>query len=152
MDKTQLMILDLRAPLFYIKADNIPVNSINKELVEENEEVLLCYMLNLQESRSIEPNNEKFLDKPAFIGKKAPYLAQNASNSNVITLPAKKYLFSQYRAAEPLNREEWLNAAIEQQKDGLWERNKPENTLYIRYLYEDGMFVTQLFRPLAESG
>jgi hypothetical protein len=46
-----------------------------------------------------------------------------------------------------LNREEWLDMALEQQKDGLWERYKPENRLYVRYLFEDGCPVTQLFRP-----
>jgi hypothetical protein len=37
--------------------------------------------------------------------------------------------------------------AIEQQKDGLWERLKPGNRLYLRILSEDGSPVTQLFRP-----
>jgi hypothetical protein len=43
---------------------------------------------------------------------------------------------------------EWLDMAIEQQKDGLWERHKPESRLYLRFLFEDGRYVTQLLRPL----
>jgi hypothetical protein len=37
--------------------------------------------------------------------------------------------------------------AIEQQKDGLWEQLRLGNHLYIRYLFEDGSPVTQVFRP-----
>jgi len=155
MDNILPMKLDLCAPLVYVKIDNIQENKINKELVSQNEEILICYAINSRESSMIEPDKEKFLDKLLFIGRKTPGSIPNEQNfsSNisefVITaLPAGKYLFNQYRAAEPLNQKEWLDMAIEQQKDGLWERYKLENMLYIRFLFEDGAFVTQVFRPL----
>jgi hypothetical protein len=62
-----------------------------------------------------------------------------------LQLPAGQYLLVQQRKF--LGREECIHLAVEQQKDGLWERFVPENRLYIRYLIEDGSPVTQLFRP-----
>jgi hypothetical protein len=56
------------------------------------------------------------------------------------------YLFDQQRSA--LNRAECTDMAIEQQTDGLWERLRPGNRVYIRRLFEDGSPVTQIFRPL----
>jgi len=144
------MKLDLRAPLIYERADNITENDFKKELIDENREILLCYTLNIQESRSIEPDQYKFLDSLSFIGRKTPCSAQNASNSIIVALPAGKYLFNQCRALKPLDREEWLYLAIEQQKDGLWERHNPDSRLYVRYLLEDKAFVTQVFRLLKE--
>jgi hypothetical protein len=44
-------------------------------------------------------------------------------------------------------REECLQLAIKQQKDGLWEKHRLESRLYIRRLFEDGSTVTQVFRP-----
>jgi hypothetical protein len=68
-------------------------------------------------------------------------------NKAAIQLPAGKYLFVQRR--EALNREDCLALAAEQQKDGLWERFALTEKLYVRYLFEDGKPVTQLFRPLS---
>jgi hypothetical protein len=80
-----------------------------------------------------------------FIGQKV-----DTNDAATVSLPLGKYLFVQCRAETPLNREEWLDMAIEQQKDGLWERHKLGNLLYVRYLYEDGKFVTQVFREIKE--
>jgi hypothetical protein len=54
-------------------------------------------------------------------------------------------VFAQERAF--LGREEVIQMAAEIQKDGLWERLRLENRFYVRYLYEDGGVVTQVFRP-----
>jgi len=132
------MKLDLRAPLFYEKTDALP------EKTAEKDEFLLCYDLNPSESSSIEPNREQFLGNLIFVGRKTA--DSDAPQAETVSLPMGNYLFEQNRNA--LNSEEWLDMAIEQQKDGLWERNKLESTLFIRYLHEDGKFVTQLFRPL----
>ena len=65
-----------------------------------------------------------------------------------VTLPQGQYLLVQQRSAQPKSRSEWLEMAIEQQKDGLWERNKLGTLLYVRYLFEDEQFVTQVFRQV----
>jgi len=96
------------------------------------EEEIHCYELNPVHARSIEPDKEQLLGK----------IVNNAS------LLAGQYLFAQRRCEAHLGQEEWLDMAIEQQKDGLWERNKLGNLLYVRFLYEDGAFVTQVFRTL----
>jgi len=59
------------------------------------------------------------------------------------------YLFAQRRGT--LDRGECIGMAIEQQKDGMWERLWLTDRLYIRYLFEDGNFVTQIFRPYLVS-
>jgi len=66
----------------------------------------------------------------------------------MVSLPQGVYLFTQQRSEKPLNQSEWLDLAIEQQKDGLWERDNPKAVLYVRFLYEDKAFVTQVFRQI----
>jgi hypothetical protein len=138
MESDLLMKLDLRAPLFYVKIEALP------EKIAEKDEFLLCYDLNSAQSLNIEPDREQFLGALAFAGRKK--CDSDAVQAEIVSLPAGNYLFTQYRSA--LNSEERLDLAIEQQKDGLWERHKPKNRLFIRYLFEDGSFVTQFFRPI----
>ena len=154
MEKTILMKLELCAPLFYSEIISSPEGFTESrrllgiaEKIRENEEILLCFKLNPQECYYIEPDRSKFLGKTLFIGKKIHLPEPLSSAGNEAILPAGSYLFVQSRGDRPLDREEWLDMAIEQQKDGLWERNKPGDLLYIRYLYEDGAIVTQVFRP-----
>ena len=140
MEEPLLKKLDLRAPIVCIKTDNLP------PAFTENDEFLLCYDLDPVQSRSIEPNPEKFLKSLVFYGKNGDI---NSSQSQKVSIPAGMYLFTQYRSHEaPLAQEKWLNLAIEQQKDCLWERYKPENRLFIRFLHEDEAFVTQFFRVM----
>ncbi|WP_461250789.1 hypothetical protein [Treponema sp. R8-4-B8] len=116
----------------------------------ENEEILLCYEVNPIQGSSIEPDRDFFLSKLLFIGEKSTVSQNNGTgetDSNVL-LPQGNYLFIQCRSEAVLSSDEWLDLAIEQQKDGLWERNKPGNLLYIRFLFEDGSFVTQVFRAV----
>ena len=133
----QLMHLNLRSPLFYTRVKDLP-----REM-SEDEEFLLFYELDSVQSRSIEPEKELLLGSLVFTGRRNN--AETGSNDD-LKLPAGNYLFVQYRGPV-LSCEEWLEMAIEQQKDGLWERYKLKNELYVRFLFEDGSFVTQLFRP-----
>jgi len=55
------------------------------------------------------------------------------------------YIFTQ--KWDFLGRENIIELIIEMQKEALWQRYKPGKMLYLRYLYEDGKYVTQLFRP-----
>jgi len=156
MEYAPLMNLDLRAPLIFPKIDGLPPE------FRENEEILLCYDLNPAQSRSIEPDRELLLGSLVFAGRKTgdsgllqDYLFQDgAFQDGTVSLPSGNYLFTQRRGAQisPLNTDEWLDMAVEQQKDGLWERYKPENRLFVRFLFEDGSPVTQLFRALPGSG
>jgi hypothetical protein len=138
-----LMKLDLRAALSFILMDakEIPLS------IQKKEEYLLCYNLNPGQSRNIEPDREQFLGNLVFIGHKTGEFDADQVSDQIVTLPQGHYLFMQQRS-EALNQVEWLDMAIEQQKDGLWERNKLGDLLFVRFLHEDDAFVTQVFRVL----
>ena len=145
METASFTYLDLCAPLLYTKAEKLPFE------IHESEEFLLFYELDRTQCLSIEPERASLAGKLTFIGRKttdSPDSLPEAGKDSAI-LPAGKYIFTQYRGNSALlKQEEWLDMAIEQQKDALWERYKIKNRLYIRYLYEDNAFVTQLFRGL----
>ena len=136
------MNLDMRSPLFYQKIEPLTEEG---RVFRPDGETLLCYELNRAQSRSIEPQKDRLLERLVFAGQKT----EEGGREEFVALPSGLYLFAQCRKEAVLNREEWLDMAIEQQKDGLWERNKLGDTLYVRFLYEDGAFVTQVFRTLA---
>lgn len=96
------------------------------------DEEILCFELNSDQSSNIEPDKEQLLK----------------GKIDKTSLPAGQYLFVQRRCEAHLDMDEWLDMAIEQQKDGLWERNKLGTLLYLRFLYEDGAYVTQVFREI----
>jgi len=142
MEKLQLLRLELCNPLIFF---NIILNNENLSINPgENNEFLLCFRLNPRESSSIEPNKDNFINSLIFSGQKAE--VQGAAK---VTLPSGKYLFVQQRGlTDKLLKTKWLDMAIEQQKDGLWERNKLGDLLYVRFLNEDEAFVTQVFRAI----
>jgi hypothetical protein len=138
MNETPPLIrLDLRAPLLYTEMPGL--NAFNyPPPKEETSEFLFCFELDQEQSQSIEPQPENFLGRQVFSGKNV----QNQRGD--LALPAGLYLFVQQRGV--IGRTECIALAIEQQKDGLWEKIKLGNRLFIRYLYEDGGQVTQIFR------
>jgi len=142
MQITQLIRLDLRAPINYIKTGKKKPDL--HSIAPENGEFFLCYNINPLQSRKIEPEREHLLGSLLFYGEKS----KKKINGQEVSLPQGAYLFMQQRSDQPLSQDQWLDMAIEQQKDGLWERNKLKDLLYVRYLYEDGAFVTQVFRPI----
>ena len=100
---------------------------------EENGETLFCFELEEAHRQSIEP------DKSRLLGQLVP----------AKELPTGQYLFAQKR--ELLCKDEILNMAVEIQQEGLWQRLKLGTKLYLRYLFEDGSIVTQLFRNLTTN-
>jgi hypothetical protein len=137
--------LQLLAPLFYIPAPELepfgPEAGPRRRGEPGGMEFLFCFDIAESQGRSIEP------EPPALLG---PLTAAGFADSpgrqeGSMELPRGHYLFAQER--ELLGREAVIRAAVEMQKDGLWERLCLENRLYLRYLYEDGAAVTQLFRP-----
>ena len=146
MDEFPLRRLDLRAPLHYADAPNIPPFCLfpGKER-NDGEEAIFCFELNPEQANRIDPDPDHFLGELVFAGKNS---GNENSAAQPLQLPAGQYLFAQQRRT--LNRDECIAMAVEQHKDGLWERLKPENRLYIRFLFEDGSAVTQVFRPYVE--
>jgi len=142
MEESPLVRLDLRAPLEYEEAPGLaPFTSPPAD--EAAPELLFCFELDREQANRIDPEPDRFLGELIFSGK-------GVGKQGKIRLPAGLYVFAQQRRTEgsrALNREECVSMAIEQQKDGMWERLHLEDRLYIRYLFEDGSSVTQLFRP-----
>jgi hypothetical protein len=131
------MRLDLRAPLCYAEAPNLAPFVYGADSGPQGEAVF-CFELDPSQSCGIEPDRKRFLGTLVFA-------ARAEAGAAAVQIPAGLYLFSQKR--EALGRDACIDMAIEQQKDGLWERLKLEGLLYLRYLFEDGSPVTQLFRP-----
>jgi hypothetical protein len=140
MSGIQTIRLCLRSPLFY-RADSTLVPF---QYEKRAGELLFCFDLDPAQSRSIEPDPAALLGALVFAGKVGE-AAQEHGEPRQLELPAGKYLFAQERDA--LDRNEFIEMAVEVQKDGLWERLIPADRLYLRYLFEDGRAVTQVFRP-----
>jgi hypothetical protein len=142
MKESSLVHLDLRAPLEYETAPELVPFNCPQPSNESAPELLFCFELAREQAGRIDPQEDHFLGELVFSGKEK-------NGSDTVRLPAGLYLFSQQRGS--LNREECIAMAIEQHKDGLWERLSLENILYIRLLFEDGSPVTQIFRPYREN-
>jgi hypothetical protein len=137
MEESPLVRLDLRAPLEYEEAPGlVPFSCPPAD--EAAPELLFCFELDREQARRIDPEADCFLGEIVFSGK-------GDGKQGKVQLPAGLYVFAQQRRT--LNREECEGMAIEQQKDGMWERLHLGDRLYIRCLFEDGSPVTQLFRP-----
>lgn len=140
MEETSLMRLDLRVPLVYEAApgllpfDCLPFGG----KVSAEPEQLFCFELNPEQLGRIDPDMDQLLGALVFAGK-------GNGKQGTLELSAGHYLFTQQRRT--LDREECIRVAVEQQKDGLWERLAPGDRLYVRYLFEDGSPVTQILRP-----
>ena len=143
MDEFPLVRLDLRAPLFFNETPDLKPFDCSFPQDESGRELLFCFELDREQAASIEPAEDCFPGRLVF----AAVHGQSDGTAGNVRLPAGLYLFAQRRGA--LKREECVRMAIEQQMDGLWERLKPGSRLYIRYLFEDGSPVTQLFRPIS---
>nr|AGS52643.1 hypothetical protein [uncultured bacterium contig00043] len=145
-EETPLLSFKLCSPLEYVKILYFP------EKLAIEDEILLCFDLDPAQSLSIEPDPEHFLAAQVFIGqKKGGETVEAGKVSENAVLPPGQYIFSQRRekSESPAGIDcKWRDFAIEQQKDALWERRKPGNRLYVRFLYEDGAQVTQIFRAL----
>lgn len=128
-------------------------------------EILFFMALDPSQSRSIEPDRRAFPGRLVMAGTLSP--AGGAGNSagteapldglstpseaesGPLELSAGTYLFTQVR--ELPDPEKLIDMIIEVQQEGLWERVSLDERLYIRYLFEDGQPVTQVFRPVASN-
>jgi hypothetical protein len=140
MDGVQTIRLCLRSPLFYRPDPALVPFQYEKRAGE----LLFCFDLDPAQSRSIEPDPAALLGTLVFAGSLGE-AAEEHGESRRLELPAGNYLFAQER--DVLERNEFIEMAVEVQKDGLWERLAPADRLYLRYLFEDGRAVTQVFRP-----
>jgi hypothetical protein len=153
MDEPRLLRLELRAPLVYREDPALrPFESAAPAAAGESpagpvEETVFLFELDAAQGLSIEPDPARLLGPLVFSGR--PTAAEPGGPGPRREIPAGRYLFAQERRL--LNREECVEMAMEVQKDGLWERLRPEPQLYLRFLTEDGGTVSQVFRPYSEG-
>ena len=145
--------MELCSPLVYGRYPNPEsiwysyLNKCKSGIDTENSrcgEQIFCFELDAAQCAGIEPDAGTLIGKLLFGG------AMNEHDADTVQLPAGVYLFSQQRGAPA--KDTVTNMAVEQQKDGLWERYSLGNVLYVRFLFEDGSMVTQIFRPVVRKG
>ena len=132
--KFNILRLNLASPLFYI-----PDKGIDPFNCPEDGERLFCFELDEAQYSNFEPDKEKLLGSLIFSGK------TGEGEEAFLELPSGNYIFAQEKRL--LSREEIIDMAVEIQLETLWQRFRPGGKLFLRYLYEDGNWVTQLFRP-----
>ncbi|MDR0497243.1 MAG: hypothetical protein LBH42_06495 [Treponema sp.] len=140
----EIQRLNLLSPIYYALLSN--EDPFNYREDPTGEEKLFCFDLDETQYLSFEPDKKTLLGTLVSCGKVIESSCQNEAGESSFQLPKGDYLFAQKR--EILSRDEIIDMAVEIQMEGLWQRLKPGNKLYLRYLFEDGSSVTQLFRPL----
>ena len=98
-------------------------------------ETMCRYSLNPEEAFKIEPNPAQYLGALSKTGLPA------------VSLPAGQYYVTQIRK-EQVEDAELIDLALELQKEGLWERLKMGDELFVRQFFEDGYPVFQLWRQI----
>ena len=141
----EIHTLNLLSPLKYTPAEKS--DPFNYRETGSGGEEIYCFQLDEAQALSFEPDKNKFPGNLIFSGDAVGELssAEQSSGGTILELPKGDYLFAQKR--EILDRDEIVAMAVEIQLEGLWQRRVLGNTFYLRYLFEDGCFVTQLFRP-----
>ncbi|MCL2601194.1 MAG: hypothetical protein FWD91_00110 [Treponema sp.] len=135
----EITSLKLFSPLYYSSDGATDPFSYS----EGDGEKLFCFELEETAAGTFQPDRATFPGSLLFCGKAADSSAAGG-NAGDSELPAGNYLFAQKR--EVLSRESIITMAMEIQQEGLWQRQPLGRKLYLRYLFEDGCPVTQLFR------
>jgi hypothetical protein len=153
--------LTLAAPLYYRKAAIQPGTG---HVPKPGKEFLFHYEINPSEAYRIDPEPEQYLgpllaagivDSSAF-GVQTMGPADNAGmetpDETCLVLPSGLYYFTQLRketfvSSELENFGNFVEMAMELQKEGLWERLRLGPGLYLRLLWEDEAGVVQVWRP-----
>ncbi|GAB1482173.1 hypothetical protein MASR2M78_09880 [Treponema sp.] len=137
------MTLDLRAPFRYHEmVAQDPLSPLDEG------ESIACF--ELMDSDSIEVDRENYLGALRFLGKATnPALALEANEGEEHIVNAGMYLFVQHRPS--LDRELFIDTAIELQKEGLWRRYQLDKYIYLRILSEEEGPVFQVLRPFTSK-
>ncbi|QQO09558.1 hypothetical protein [Breznakiella homolactica] len=130
--------LDLRSPLVYARdAKMRPF-----EYSRDSGETVHSFTVFPEQAYTIEPSEEHYIGAPEWIGRSTGTEAAGP----LAEIPGGLYFFSQTRMV--LDRDDFIRMAIEVQKEALWQKKSLGTRLYLRYLYEGGGPVTQVFREI----
>jgi len=142
--ETEILLLHLASPIYCVPMEGlVPFDCPTEPGSGPGEEKIFCFELNEAQRLAFEPDKNKLFGNLIFSG-------AAANGEGKTEIPAGDYLFTQKR--ETLNREEIISLAVEIQQEGLWRRLVPGERLFLRFLHEDGSWVTQLLRPYIEPG
>lgn len=137
--------LNLIAPLFYAREEE-DIDPFGCSGNAAGTGYLFCF--ELKAPLSFECDAEYFLgDLEAWGTERAAALPPG--DKQLLILSPGSYLFAQERRI--LSRGEIIDMAVEIQQEALWQRLTPGKKLFLRYLFEDGRNVTQVFRPVEEG-
>ena len=139
--KIEVFRLNLLSPLYYVSEKAADPFGYK----EGDGEKLFCFELDKTQTGEFEPDTARFLETLVFCGR----ASDGADGQPHTELPQGNYLFAQKR--EIASRKDIMEMAVEIQQEGLWQRLLCGKKLYLRYLFEDGRPVTQLFRPCTET-
>ncbi|MDR2073025.1 MAG: hypothetical protein LBP60_06305 [Spirochaetaceae bacterium] len=168
--------LFLKTPLYYRREKINPFTAAGAMVPRLSEDLLFCFDLDLRQARRIDPSPEQYLGPLAASGRKFSDAGQvlcpegiqtPAAEETALELALGLYYGVQFRGfdlsgfagtalecagQEYFTRADFIETAMELQKEGLWERQKLENRIYLRRLFEDGAPVIQILRPLQTPG
>ena len=144
--KVEIVRLNLLASLRYVRETYSDPFSFR----EGDGEKIFCFELDESQTVEFDPDKTAFFASPLFCGKAANSAEASAETGAeaLVELPQGNYLFAQKR--EITGREDIAGMALEVQQEALWQRLLPGSRLYLRYLFEDGSCVSQIFRPFTE--
>jgi hypothetical protein len=154
--------LTLAAPLYY-QEEAIQPHVENPggpghlpEIPEPGREFLFYYGINPLEADRIDPDPEQYLGPLLAAGTAETGQRAAPPGEDCLVLSPGPYYFTQFREEaggtrpSPSGRGsfDFVETAMELQKEGLWERLRLGPGLYLRLLREDGAGVIQIWRPL----
>jgi hypothetical protein len=143
MSANSITRLDLRERLIFYSSTNFFALPKKQAELEKFEEIVFCIKLKETAFMDFSVQYDQFFKKLIFCGCKK-YDIQN--QQKIVEIPCGLYLFSQQN--QFFHKDDCILEAIEQQKNGLWEKFKLNDILYIRYLLEKENWITQFFRPV----
>jgi hypothetical protein len=141
---TDFFRLKIVSPLYYTRG---ALSFPEPRSAGPGQEFLFYFSIKSGEALRIDPVSENYLGPLIAAGTAEGARITNADSAG-LTLPAGDYFFTQIR--EKADKTDFINMAIELQKEALWERLKPGETVYFRSLWEHGTPVSQVLRPLCE--
>jgi hypothetical protein len=155
MQESRIVKLHLQSPIYYIPDNDLNYRFFSREMVPTDtaavsREYLFGFEIAPGEYLNIEPEAGAFLGEPFFRGYTGPTPSgDQCPAAALFTLEAGQYLFMQ--SQEAMDWEGILDMALEIQKEGLWEGFALDRRLFLRYVFEDGSMVTQVWRPVTDT-
>jgi hypothetical protein len=143
MEPLRIMTLDLRSPLRYrTSSGTAPFADLDEG------ERMAIFELDGERAAAIDIEPAAYLGPPAAVAES--YTAETGTEADEAAIPSGRYLFAQFRPDDDrVEAELFAAAALEVQKEGLWQGLALARRVYLRLLSEEGRIVCQVLRPIA---